>query len=447
MDARTGGAGGRTAPAAMTTRRVFAIAGPAMLANLTTPLLGIVATAAVGRLGDSTLLGGVAMASVAFDCLFWLFGFLRMGTVALTAQALGAGDDGERRAVLARAIGLALAFGAALVVFQRPLGAIIFDVIGGSDGATSAARSYFAVRLWSAPLVLGNYVLLGWLVGQARPGLALLLQIVVNGVNMAATAILVLGLGAGVVGAAAAAVLAEGTGFVLGAALAWRLLAGRLEVSRAALLRGKEWRRLVAINRDILIRTAALIAAFLFFTAQGARAGDDVLAANAVLNNFMLIGSFFLDGLATAAEQLCGHTTGAHDGGGFRRAVRLVIGWGVGFGAAVSLAFLLAGAVLIDIITTSETVRATARLYLTLAALAPLCGALAYTFDGIFIGATWSRDMRNLMILSLGIYFVAWWLMQGLGNNGLWLAMLVFLLARGLSQALRYPALVRRAFG
>jgi MATE family multidrug resistance protein len=387
MDARTRGIGGRAAPAAMTTRRVFAIAGPAMLANLTTPLLGIVATAAVGRLGDSTLLGGVAMASVAFDCLFWLFGFLRMGTVALTAQALGADDDGERRAVLARAVGLALAFGAALVLLQRPLGALIFDLIGGSDAATSAARSYFAVRLWSAPLVLGNYVLLGWLVGQARPGLALLLQIVVNGVNMTATAILVLGLGAGVVGAAAAAVLAEGIGFVLGAIIAWRLLGGRLGVSRTSLLRGEEWRRLVAINRDILIRTAALIAAFLFFTAQGARAGDDVLAANAVLNNFMLIGSFFLDGLATAAEQLCGHTTGAHDGGGFRRAVRLVVGWGIGFGAAVSLAFLLAGAVLIDVITTSETVRATARLYLTLAALAPLCGALAYTFDGIFIGA------------------------------------------------------------
>lgn len=369
-----------------------------------------------------------------------------MGTVALTAQALGAGDEGERRAVLARAVSLALILGIALVAIQQPLGALTFAVIGGSEAASAAARSYFAVRLWSAPLVLANYVLLGWLVGQARPAMALLLQTVVNSVNIGATVVLVLGLDTGIVGAAAAAVIAEGTGFMLGGAVAWRLLGGRLSVGRAALLRAEEWRRLIAINRDILIRTAALIAAFLFFTAQGARAGDEILAANAVLNNFMLIGAFFLDGLATAAEQLCGQTTGARDGRGFRRAARLVVGWGIAFGGAVTLMFLLAGAILIDVMTTSETVRATARVYLTLAALAPLSGALAYTFDGIFIGATWSRDMRNLMILSLGVYFAAWWLMQTLGNSGLWSALLIFLLARGLSQALRYPALVRRSF-
>jgi MATE family, multidrug efflux pump len=430
----------------VTTGRVFAIAGPAMLANLTTPLLGVVATAAVGRLGESRLLGGVAMASVVFDCMFWLFGFLRMGTVALTAQAVGAGDTLEIRAMLVRAVAMAALVGIALLALQLPLATAIFGLIGGSDAVTAAARSYFAVRLWSAPFVLANYVMVGWLVGQARTGIALLLQIVINVVNMAATAWLVLGVGAGIEGAAIAAVLAEGIGFAAGAVVAWRMLGGEINVVASVLFDRVKLKRMLAVNRDIMIRTAALIAAFLFFTAQGARAGDETLAANAVLNNFMLIGSFFLDGLANAAEQLCGRSIGARDRPGFMRAVRLVVLWGFGFGAAVSLLFLFAGAPLIDFITTSAPVRATARDYMWLAALGPVCGVLAYSFDGIYIGATWSRDMRNLMIVSLVIYLASWWLLQMFGNAGLWGALLVFLLARGLLQTLRYPSLLRATF-
>jgi MATE family, multidrug efflux pump len=430
----------------VTTARVFTIAGPAMVANLTTPFLGVVATAAIGRLGDPTQLGAVAMASVIFDCLFWLFGFLRMGTVALTAQAMGVDDLAEMRAVLLRAVGLALVIGIALLALQRPLGAAIFAVLGGSDGVTDAARSYFTIRIWSAPLVLANYVLLGWLVGQAQTGRALALQMLINVTNMAATAALVLGLNFGVAGAAAAAVFAEAIGFGAGAAVAWRGLGGRLDVSRRTLLDLAKLGRMLAVNRDIFIRTVALITAFLFFTAQGARAGDETLAANAVLNNFMLIGSFFLDGLATAAEQLCGYSVGARDGAGFRRAVRLVLGWGFGFGAAVTVLFAATGTGLIDFITTSASVRETARTYLLLAAAAPVCGVMAYAFDGIYIGATWSRDMRNLMILSLLLYLASWWPLQGFGNAGLWIALLVFLMARGLLQALRYPSLVRTTF-
>ncbi len=418
-----------------------------MLANLTTPLLGVVATAAIGRLGEAPLIGGVAVASIVFDCLFWLFGFLRMGTVALTAQAVGAEDNAEVRAVLARAIAIAALVGLALLALQQPLSAAVFGLIGGSDAVTEAARTYFAIRLWSAPFVLVNYVLLGWLVGQARTGMALALQIAINAVNMLATAALVLGVGAGIEGAAIAAVAAEGVGLVAGLAAAWRLLGGRFGLTAGMLFSRHRLARMLAVNRDIMIRTAALIAAFLFFTAQGARAGDEILAANAVLNNFMLIGSFFLDGLANAAEQLCGASIGAADRTGFRQAVRLVTLWGFAFGTAVTLLFLVAGAPLIDLITTSPQVRASARLYLWLAALAPVCGVLAYSFDGIYIGATWSRDMRNLMLLALAIYFAGWWLLQSLGNAGLWGALLIFLLARGLLQGLRYPGLLRTAFG
>ncbi|MBR1221032.1 MATE family efflux transporter [Bradyrhizobium sp. U87765 SZCCT0131] len=417
-----------------------------MLANLTTPFLGVVATAAIGRLGESHLLGGVAMASVVFDCMFWLFGFLRMGTVALTAQAQGASDAPEIRAVLVRAVLLSSVVGLALLALQLPLSSAVFGLLGGSDAVTAAAKTYFAIRLWSAPFVLANYVLLGWLVGQARPGSALMLQIIINVVNMAATVWLVLGAGKGIAGAAIAAIIAEGAGCIAGAIVAWRLLGGRFGVTSRTLFDRAKLGRMLAVNRDIMIRTAALIAVFLFFTAEGARAGDNVLAANAVLNNFMLIGSFFLDGLANAAEQLCGRSIGARDRTGFSQAVRLIVIWGFAFAAAVTIVFVTAGGPLIDFITTSPDVRQTARDYMWLAALAPLCGVMAYAFDGVYIGATWSRDMRNLMIVSLGCYFAGWWLLKPLGNAGLWGALLVFLLARGLLQMMRYRGLLRATF-
>ncbi|MDB5565926.1 MAG: efflux family protein, partial [Tardiphaga sp.] len=421
---------------------VFAIAGPAMLANLTTPLLGIVATAAIGRLGDPHLLGGVALASVAFDCIFWLFGFLRMATVAFSAQALGASDRLELRAILLRALMLGAAIGLALIAIRTPLASVIFSLMGGSEAVTAAAREYFFIRLWSAPLMLGNYVILGWLVGQARTGLALALQVGINLINMALTAFLVLAAGKGVAGAAIATVTAETVGFIAGVAVVRQLLAGPIGVPRDVLFDRTRLLRLFAVNRDIMIRTAALIAAFLFFTAQGARAGDLTLAANAVLNNFLMIGSFFLDGLANAAEQLCGQSFGARDRKEFSRAVKLVLGWSAVFGLAVTLSFALSGNTLIDVITTSPEVRSAAREFMLLAALAPACGVLAYSYDGIYIGASWARDMRNLMLVAFATYLAAWYFLTPLGNAGLWIAFLIFLLTRGALQAARYPTLV-----
>ncbi len=417
-----------------------------MLANLTTPLLGIVSTAAVGRLGDPHLLGGVAMASIAFDCIFWLFGFLRMATVAFTAQALGADDRLEVRAILLRALMLGAAIGLSLIALRTPLATIIFDIMGGSDAVTSAAKTYFFIRLWSAPLMLGNYVILGWLVGQARTGIALALQVGINVINMTLTALLVLQFDFGIGGAALATVFAEIVGFLAGLIAVWQVLGRRIGVPRAILFDRLRLLRLFAVNRDIMIRTAALIAAFLFFTAQGARAGDLTLAANAVLNNFVMIGSFFLDGLATAAEQLCGQGFGARDRQQFGRAVKLVLGWSAAFGVGVTLLFAMSGNALIDVITTSSEVRLAAREFMVLAALAPACGVLAYAFDGIYIGAAWARDMRNLMLAALAIYIAAWYVLTPFGNAGLWIAFLAFLLSRGVLQAWRYPAMARTSF-
>jgi MATE family multidrug resistance protein len=416
-----------------------------MVANLTTPLLGIVATIAIGRLGDATLLGGVAMASVIFDCLFWLFAFLRMSTVAFTAQALGAGESEELRALLVRGFVVAGLIGTGLIVLQIPLAAALFGAMGGSEGVTRAAKTYFTIRIWSAPLVLANYVVLGWLIGQARAALALSVQIAINVINMAATVLLVLVLDMGIAGAAMAAIVAEAVGLVIGALIA-RHIAGGLAVPRAALLDRVKLMRMMSVNRDIMIRTASLIAVWLFFTAQGARAGDVTLAANAVLNNFLLISAFFLDGLANAAEQLCGRAYGARDRAAFSDATRLVILWGFAFALAVTATYALFGPVLIDIITASADVRHSARDYLWLVVLAPVLGVFAFAYDGIFIGATWARDMRNLMMLSLLIFIAAWLALRPFGNTGLWGALLVHYIARGGLQALRYPALLKASF-
>jgi MATE family multidrug resistance protein len=430
----------------VTSARVFAIAGPAMLANLTTPLLGIVGTAAIGRLGEAHLLGGIAMSALVFDGVFWLFAFLRMGTVALTAQALGAGDAAEQRAVLLRALLIAALVGVLLIALQAPLASAIYRALGGSDAVRAAAESYFFVRVWSAPCALANFAVLGWLVGIARAGTALVLQIAINVVNMTATVLLVLVLDYGIAGAALAAVLADTSGLVLGLGIAWLLAGRRFDGATGVLLRRDKLVRMVAINRDIMIRTAAIISAFAFFTAQGARAGDVALAANAVLHNFILIGSFFLDGFATAAEQLCGRAVGANDGSGFVEATRRILAWGFLFGAATTVFFLIVGGPLIDVMTTSDAVRETARQFMLFAALAPALGVAAYAFDGIYIGATWARDMRNLMLAALAIYLATWWALRPYGNNGLWIALLTFLAARGLLQAARYPRLRSATF-
>ncbi|ABE38029.1 MATE efflux family protein [Rhodopseudomonas palustris BisB5] len=433
-------------PTAVTSRQVFAIAGPAMIANLTTPLLGVVATTAIGRLGDATMLGGVAMMSVIFDCLFWLFGFLRMSTLAFTAQSIGAGDTREVPAHLLRGLIIAIAVGVVLIALQGPLAAALIGAMGGSDGVSAAARTYFTIRIWSAPLVLANFAVLGWLVGQARATLALSVQVAINLVNISATIALVLWFDFGIAGAAVAAVIAEGSGLLIGLVIAAWLGRGIPRTSRAMLFDPSRLKRMFAVNRDIMLRTAALIAVFLFFTAQGARGGDVVLATNSVLNNFLMVSAFFLDGLANAAEQLCGRTLGARDRDGFVSATRLVILWGFAFALAVSATYAFAGPLLIDVMTSSAELRSAARDYLWLVALAPILGVFAFAYDGVYIGATWAREMRNLMLLSLLLFLLAWLALRPLGNTGLWIALLSHYIWRGGLQALRYPAMLRASF-
>ena len=429
-------------------RAVLAIALPMTLAYLTTPLVGIVNLGAVGQIGDPALVGGVAIGTLVFDIIFLGFNFLRAGTTGLVAQALGAGDRREIAATLARALLLAIAIGAAILLLQHPIIFTAQRLIGGSAAVQAATYGYFEIRVLSAPLALANYVILGWLIGLGRAGFGLALQIVLNGINIVLSVILVGVAGMGVAGVGWASFAAEAVAALAGAVLVARFTSRadfpswQTVIDRAALA------RMVALNRDILIRTFALLTAFAFFTARMAAAGDVILAANEILMNLIVLATYSLDGLAAAAEQLAGRAVGARHRPSFDRTLRLTIGWGFGVGAAASVAFWFFGPLLVDLMTTSVPVRATARDYLLLAALFPVVGTLAYQMDGIFIGATWSVDMRNTMLLSLAIYFAAWWVLENaFGIAGLWLALLVFLVVRGLTLVWRARVRVGPEFG
>lgn len=429
-----------------THRRMLMLALPMTLSHMTTPLLGFVDAVVIGRLGDAQLLGAIALAALLFDFLFWAFGSLRMGTAGLTAQAYGAGDDREIEATLLRALAIAAIGGLALIVLQVPLGALSFRLLGASEGVTNAAYVYFAIRIWSAPIAFANYAILGSLVGRGRTDLGLVAQVLINIVNMGLTAVLVLGFDLGIKGAAIGTSIAEVIGLCGGLMLLKHIGAKPFAVPFGAVMDKDAMRRMLFVNRDIAVRSIALLLAYACFTSYGARAGDVTLAANAILNNMFLIASYFLDGFATAAEQLCGQAAGSRDERGFRRAVSLALIWSAIFGLAGTLLSFVGGIAFIDFVTTSEEVRRVAHAFLPYAAIAPIVGAAAFTFDGIYTGATWTVPMRNLMVASFVLFFLTLQALSGFGNTALWIAMLVFLGVRSLGQAALYPRLTAQTF-
>lgn len=424
----------RIAPFEVTHRGVLAIAVPMTLAYLSTPIVGVVNLGAVGQVGDAAMVGGVAIGALIFNFIFTTFNFLRSGTTGLVAQAVGAGERAEASAWLARALLLALVIGAVVVVLRAPIADLGLRLIGGSAAVQAATRDYWHVRALATPFALANYVILGWLIGLGRAGLGLALQIALNGVNIVLSLVLVLQFGLGVEGVGWASFAAEASAALLGVLVILRLTGGADWPRLAHVLERAGFLRMIAVNRDIMIRSFALLFAFGFFTAQSARGGDVALAANEILLNFTMLASFFLDGLAAAAEQFAGRAVGARHRPAFERSLRLVLGWGFAVALVVSVAVLVLGPWLIDTMTASPAVRAAARLYLPYAALVPLAGTLAYQMDGVFIGATWSAEMRNMMLVSLVVYLAAWAALAPLlGIAGLWIALLVFVGVRGLT--------------
>ena len=315
------------------------------------------------------------------------------------------------------------------------------------EGVARATGTYFTIRMFSAPFALANYAILGWLIGLGRTGLGLAIQTLLNGSNIALSFVLGLWFGYGIAGVAWATVIAEALACGIGLLLCRSLMDPTVRPSLASIVGRAAWKRLVHLNSDIMVRSFTLIFAFAFFTAQGARFGEVTLAANAILMHFYIVGGYLLDGMATAAEQIVGRALGANYRAGFVRGVKLTLLVNMGLAVVVTLVYLAFGSPLVAILTTSADVRAEAALYLMFAALTPLTGVLAFQMDGVYIGATWSRVMSTMMLVSTTAYLVGWWLMaEQLGNIGLWLALHIFLLTRGITLSAMFGPKLRTAF-
>ncbi|MTI43047.1 putative MATE family efflux protein [Roseibium hamelinense] len=428
-------------------RTVLAIALPMTLAYLSTPLLGVVDMAVIGRLGDAALIGGIAIGGVIFDLVFTTFNFLRSGTTGLTAQAFGARNQTEIQATFIRALLIAGLAGLGVVLLQKPLLQAGLFFIGGGPEVQNATAAYFDVRIYSAPFLLANYVVLGWFIGLGRAGTGLLLQLLLNGLNIALSIWFVIGLEWGVAGVAAATVVSEATACLAGLAAVLLINRSHDRPKLAIVFERRQILKMLSVNRDIMIRSFALLFAFAFFTARSAEQGETILAVNAILQKFVIVAAYFLDGLATAAEQLAGRAVGAKYRPAFDRSVRLTAIWSFGIAAVISCVFFAIGPQLLGFMTISPEVREAGRQYLIWAALAPLFGVLAYQMDGVYIGATWSKDMRNMMLLSLAAFVVGCLaLVPFLQNHGLWLALIVFLGLRGASLAALCKSRADRTF-
>jgi MATE family multidrug resistance protein len=438
---------GRVIPFQVTNRLVFAIALPMTLAYLTTPLLGIVDTAVVGQLGDAVLLGGLAAGAIVFDVVFASFNFLRSGTTGLVSQAFGREDTREEQAIFWRAFLVAFVSGLLLLVAAPLIVASGVWFIAAEPRVSEALSAYVYIRLISAPIALVNYAILGYVLGRGEGAIGLAFQLILNLSNIALSIYLGLHLGWGLEGVAWGTVGGEALAMVIGLVFVVRRFRKMPSMRQGAVTDTLALKAMFALNRDIMIRSFVLLGAFALLTRESAQLGTLTLAANAVLMNFFLLAGYLLDGFATAAEQIAGRAVGARYRPAFDRAVRLTAMWGFVFAGVIAFLLLAFGEAFIAIVTTAPEVRAEALRFLPWAALTAVAGVLAFQMDGVFIGATWSRDMRNMMLLSFLLYLAALLTLgPALGNHGLWAALHVFLIARGVSLLAILPFRARKTF-
>ncbi|MDC1536066.1 MATE family efflux transporter [Candidatus Thioglobus sp.] len=423
-------------------KRVLGVAIPIVLANATIPILGAVDTAVVGQLGLAAPIGAVGIGAIIITAIYWLFGFLRMGTTGLTAQAIGSGDSPEASALLVRGVIIGLVAGLILIIAQVPIFLGALQLSPASMEVEGLAQKYLQIRVYSAPAAIALFGITGWLIAKEKTRAVLLLQLVLNGINIALDLVFVLKLGWGVEGVAIATLIAEWSGLIFGLWLAregfnngyWRNWVQILD--RARLL------QMAKINSDIMIRSILLEIGFVSFLFLGSSFDDATLAANQVLIQFLHITAYALDGFAFAAEALVGQALGAKNRPLFRRAVIMTSQWGLGSVILMALAFFVFGNSIINVMTTAEDVRAVSYEYLPWMVLGPLAGVAAWMLDGVFIGATRTADMRNMMFISFCIYLIALAiLLPSYGNHGLWASLIIFSIARGVTLGFKYPAL------
>ena len=430
----------------ITHRRVLSIALPIVISNATVPILGAVDTGVIGQLGGAAPIGAVGIGAIILGALYWIFGFLRMGTVGLTSQALGGGDAQEVRALFFRSIGIGVLAGMAFITFQIPIFAGAFWIAPASEEVEGLARAYMSIRVWSAPAAIAIYGLSGWLIAQERTRAVLMVQLFMNVTNIILDFWFVLGLGLGVEGVAVATLIAEWGGLGLGLYLCRQVFRGLALSLWQQIVNRRRLIHMMQVNGDILIRSVLLQAGFVSFLFFGAELGDVTLAANQVLLQFVYLASYAMDGFVFAAESLVGQAMGARAVAQLRRGASVTAVWAFGSALVLATGFWIVGPFVIDVMAKDPTVQEAARLYLPHMVAAPLFGALAWMLDGVFIGATRTQDMRNMMILSfLGYCGLVLLLLPSFGNHGLWMAMNGFFILRGVSLAFRYPALERVA--
>ncbi len=423
-------------------KHLFTLAIPMILSNITVPLLGLVDTAVIGHLEQAYFLGGSTVGAMLITAITWLCGFLRMSTTGLSAQAYGAFDKQQGLIILMRGVLVALLIAAVVLICQGFYLDIALSLAGGSEQVQFYARQYSEIRIWGLPAALANLVILGWLLGNHQAKTVMVLLIVTNLINLVLDLVFVLGLGWQVRGVALATLVAEYSGLTLGLVVIIRSKFSELKL----MWQDKNWFRLLTnraalleyfkLNRDILIRTLCLEICFIFITFQGARLGDNIVAANAILMNFLLLISFGLDGIANAAEVMVGKAKGAGDNKKLKQVVNISLVWSALFALAYSLAFIIGGQYFITLISDIPSVVAEANLYFSWIIFLPLISCWCYLYDGVYIGLMQARAMRNSMLIAtFACFFPMWWLLQGYGNHGLWAAFSVFMLMRGLTLA------------
>ena len=427
-------------------REVWRLAWPMILSGLTIPLVGVVDTAVMGRLSGPEYIGAVALGSLVFSYVFFGLGFLRMGTTGLAAQAFGAGDKQALKLLFIRAAALALSLSVLLYLLHYPLREFAFYWLEGSARVENMGREYFDIRLFGMPAVLLRMVLVGWFLGVQDSRSPLYLLLLTNVANIVLDIAFVLGLHWQVAGVAWATVAAEYLGLLLGLWLWWRSPArSHQPIPRSVLWQWRGFLAMFQLNSNIFIRTLMLISCLAFFTAQGAKQTEVILAANALLLNFIMFLAFGMDGLAHAAEALVGKCIGAGQPRSLREAIRITGLWTLGFAVAYSVTYFVFAHALIDLMTTLDSVRIAAGDYLPWLMILPLLASAGFWLDGVFIGATWSRDMRNMMAISCGLFLLIWWLTQGWGNHGLWFALSAWFILRGITLGLILPRRLRQS--
>jgi MATE family multidrug resistance protein len=424
---------------------VWGLATPIILANVSVPLLSAVDTAVVGHLPEAYYIGGVAIGAVLITYISHLFNCLRMGTTGPTAQARGAGNHAEVRAMIARALLLAGTIGGALIAVQLPVIGFALWVIDASPQVEHYAREYFLIRVWSMPALLASYAIIGWFYGLRQVQIPLITQLITNALNIALDFLFVFGFGWGVAGVAVASVIAQYAGLVLALACVWRTLRTLPHGgARSRVLEPERLARMLSINTDILLRTLCVVSMHAFFMAKSAELGDLTLAANQVLHNFLLFTSFGLDGVANASEAILGETVGRRDREAFRRSMRVVFTSAGLLGLANVVVYAVAGPGIIALLTGIPEVRAAAGAYLLWPMLLPLVSVWAYTYDGVYLAATRTAIMRNTVVVAfMAFLLLLYTLMPVYGNTGLWIALTVYLGLRGFLLHLCFPRMLR----